>query len=235
MKLAIMQPYLFPYIGYWQLLNAADKFVALDDVAFIKRGHINRNRILINGAAYLFTVPVQSASQNRLIMDTKLRFDEKERAKFLLRIENSYRRAGQFGAVMPFLEKIIWRQTEDLTELILFSLQEVMAYLGIKTELLRSSEIDKDPSLKAQDRILEICRRLDADTYINPSGGRALYQSEAFARQGMKLFFLDTRFDKVKYRQFQEEFVENLSILDILMFNEVEQIKRFLEEYDLNG
>lgn len=234
MKTAIMQPYLFPYIGYWQLLNGVDKFIILDDVNFIKRGFINRNSILVNGKAYLFSVPIQSASQNRRIMDTKLSFDEKEKRRFLSRIRNAYKRAEQFETVMPYLDKIIYNTTEDMTEFIMFSLTEIMDYLGIQTEILRSSEIDKDNSLMAQERILEICRCLKTDIYINPSGGRMLYNREDFARQGVQLFFLDTRFDKIKYQQFQNEFVENLSIIDVLMFNSVDKVRKFLKEYDLN-
>lgn len=85
MKMAIMQPYLFPYIGYWQLISAVDKFVLLDDVNFIKRGYINRNSILINGKAHMFSIPIRKASQNRLIMDTKLNFNEKEKNSLCLK------------------------------------------------------------------------------------------------------------------------------------------------------
>lgn len=168
-------------------------------------------------------------------MDTRLRFDEKEKMRFLARIQNAYKRASQFETVMPCLNRIINNGTEDLTEYILFSLKGIMEYLGIRTEILRSSEMNKDNSLTAQDRILEICKCLGTDVYINPSGGRALYQAKAFSKQGMELFFLDTKFQQVRYRQFQDEFVENLSIIDVLMFNTQDQVRGFLKEYDLNG
>lgn len=235
MKVAIMQPYLFPYIGYWQLIYAVDKFVLLDDVNFIRRGYIHRNRILINGKPYMFSVPVKSASQNRTIMDTELSFDEKEKKKFLLRIENSYKKAPMFQTVMPCLERIINNHTSNLTDFIRYSLEEIMTYLEIKTLLLKSSELDKDNSKTAQERILEICKCVGADTYINPSGGRELYQADEFSKQNIQLFFLDTRFDRIVYKQFDNQFVNSLSIIDVLMFNQIERVQRFLKEHDLNG
>lgn len=234
MKVAVMQPYLFPYIGYWQLIGAVDKFVILDDVNFIKRGYINRNSILINHKPFMFSVPIKSASQNRLIMNTKLNFDERDRQIFLARIENTYKKALMFEKVMPYIERIIKNENDDLTDFIEYSLREIMSYLNIHTFLLRSSQIDKDNSLSASKRIVEICRRLNAEVYINPSGGRNLYRAEEFAKDNIKLYFLDTRFNKVEYKQFNDEFASNLSIIDILMFNKVREIQGMLKEYDLN-
>ncbi len=235
MKIVIMQPYLFPYIGYWQLINAADAFVILDDVNFIKRGYINRNNILMSGKPYLFTIPVRDASQNRLIMDTKLCFDRKEKGKFLARIENAYRKAPYFGHTAGLIREITEYGEESLTAYAEYSIKRIADYLGIQTAVMRSSEIPKDNFLTGQDRIIEICRCLHADTYINPSGGRALYQRERFMQSRIKLYFLDTRFDRVEYRQYGGEFVGKLSIIDVLMFNPVERVRGFLEEYELNG
>ncbi|MDR6194877.1 WbqC family protein [Siphonobacter sp. SORGH_AS_0500] len=101
MTLAIMQPYLFPYIGYFQLLNAVDKFVIYDDVAFINRGWINRNSILNNGKAQLFTVPLKEASQNKLIHEISIDTDQKWRDKLLKTIQQNYKKAPHFAAVFP--------------------------------------------------------------------------------------------------------------------------------------
>lgn len=234
MKIAVMQPYLFPYIGYWQLIGAVDKFVILDDVNFIKRGYINRNSILINGKPYMFTVPVKSASQNRLIKDTKLNFDDKEKKRFIAQIENAYKKASMYKEVMPLIENIIGNETDDITDFIKYSLEIVKDYLNMPTELEKSSEIEKDNSLTAERRIIEICKCLGADIYINPCGGRALYNAEDFNKEGMQLYFLDTRFDNIIYKQFSNEFVKSLSIIDVLMFNTTDKIQEFLKEYDLN-
>ncbi len=234
MKVAIMQPYLFPYIGYWQLLNAVDKFVVLDDVNFIVRGYINRNRILLNGKPYRFTIPMKAASQNRLIKDTKLHFNEQEKMKFLGVLECAYKKAPFYSKVMPMLERIIRNPEDDLTEYIYYSLEILKNYMDINTELYKSSELEKDNSLRAQDRIIEICRRMKADIYINPCGGRQLYTHEEFENQKMQLFFLDTIEEEIFYEQGQKGFEKNLSIIDVMMFNDVQQMKTLLNKYELN-
>lgn len=234
MKVGIMQPYLFPYIGYWQLIYAVDRFVILDDVNYIKRGYINRNSILLNGKPYKFTIPIKQASQNRLIMDTKLYFEEKEKKKFLITISNAYKKAPFYQKVMPLIENIILNSQDDLTDYIQNNLEVVMKYLEIETELYRSSLIKKDNTLHAQDRIIEICKKLQGDTYINPSGGRKLYDDNTFKRENLTLYFLDTDRKSIIYNQGKNEFCENLSIIDVLMFNDVKSIKQFLKQYSLN-
>lgn len=229
-----MQPYLFPYIGYWQLINAVDKFVILDDVNYIMRGFINRNKILLNGQPYQFTIPIKKASQNKLIMDTKLNFSQEDKRKFLLTIRNAYKKAPYFDKVIPMLEEIIQNQENDLTNYIRYSIERIKEYLEIQTEILVSSQIDKRPDLKAQDRIIEICKCLGADIYINPCGGRTLYKYSDFELAGMKLFFLDTKNECINYKQLQNGFIGNLSIIDVLMFNNEKQIQQFMEAFQLN-
>ena len=234
MKIGIMQPYFFPYIGYWQLINAVDRFVLLDDVNYIVRGYINRNNILINGNAHRFAIPVKQASQNRLIKDTELCFNRREKDKFLLMLNNAYKKAPQFNQVMPMLDHIINNPQKDITQYIYNALMITMDYLQINTEIYISSQIEKNVYLQGQNRIIEICRKLNADTYINPCGGRKLYSRLDFDAVGMELFFLDTRIDNIVYNQNQEKFVKNLSMIDVLFFNDVETIKGFLQEFDLH-
>ena len=234
MKVGIMQPYFMPYIGYWQLIGEVDKFVLLDDVNYIMRGYINRNTILLNGQTYRFTIPIYKASQNRLIMDTKLNFDQKEKTRFLRTVQNAYHKADYYDKVMPLLQKIIYYQEENLTKYIQFSIEQVKKYLNLTTEILVSSEIEKNDTLKGEDRIIEICRILGADTYINPSGGRALYHQERFIKENMQLYFIDTRMDQVIYKQCSKQFVENLSIIDLLLNISVEEIKSLLEKFQLS-
>lgn len=234
MKVGIMQPYLFPYIGYWQLICAVDRFVILDDVNYIMRGYINRNRILLNGKPYQFTVPIKKASQNRLIMDTQLNFEEKEKKKFLMTVSNAYKKAPMYGAVMPLVEAVIFNSQEDLTAYIQYSIEAVMEYLGVKRNIYRSSNLEKDNTLHAQERIIEICKKMQADTYINPSGGRKLYSHEAFREQGIELRFLDVCKDQIVYPQGIQGFEANLSIIDVMMWNEKEELCKFLEVYKLN-
>lgn len=234
MKVGIMQPYFMPYIGYWQLINAVDRFVILDDVNYIMRGYINRNNILLNGKSYRFTIPIEKASQNKLIMETRLNFTSDKKQDFLLTVSNAYRNAPYFKDVMPLIEDVVNNPQTDLTVFIRYSIEKVMQYLDLQTEILLSSEIEKDLKCKGEERIIEICKEIDADTYINPCGGRKLYHRDAFEKAHVQLFFLDTQNDYIIYKQAKQEFVGNLSIIDIMMFNDVEKIKDFLERYELN-
>jgi len=234
MTLAIMQPYFLPYIGYMQLMNAVDTFVLYDDVSFINRGWINRNKLLINGQEYMFTVPLKDASQNKRINEVRLADDPKWRSKLLKTIEQGYRKAPYYGTVLPITEKIINFDTDSIAGLIHNSLVELNQYLGLSTTLVPTSTTYNNTPLKAQERILDICRQENATRYINPVGGMELYDKPTFAEAGIELFFIKAR--RVEYQQFsrnQADFVPWLSILDILMFNDPASIRTMLDEYDL--
>ncbi|RIV21240.1 hypothetical protein DYU11_17620 [Fibrisoma montanum] len=234
MTLAIMQPYFLPYIGYMQLMNAVDTFVLYDDVSFINRGWINRNKLLINGQEYMFTVPLKDASQNKRINEVRLADDPKWRSKLLKTIEQGYRKAPYYGTVLPITEKIINFDTDSIAGLIHNSLVELNQYLGLSTTLVPTSTTYNNTPLKAQERILDICRQENATRYINPVGGMELYDKPTFAEAGIELFFIKAR--RVEYQQFsrnQADFIPWLSILDILMFNDPASIRTMLDEYDL--
>lgn len=231
MKVGIMQPYFFPYLGYWQLINAVDQFVILDDVNFIMRGYINRNSILVNGTAHRFSIPLRKPSQNKLISETKLAFSEKEQDVFRRTIKMAYARAPFFLDVSCLLERVLAFDGDDLTAFIKRSITLTEEYLGISTPVLLSSTMEKDNTLRAQARIIEINRRLGSSVYINPIGGQALYDGDTFHRAGIELKFLRMR--QIEYRQFENKFVPNLSMLDVLMFNSKDACKELLEKYDL--
>lgn len=228
MTLAVMQPYLFPYIGYWQLLNAVDTFVMFDDVNFIKKGYINRNVILSNGQSQQFTLELIGASQNKFINEIEVGNNSK---KLLKTIEMSYKKAPYFHLVFPIIENILNQEERNLAKFIGYSLEKVSNYLEIKTELIYSSELEKDNNLKAQNKILDICKRLNASSYINAIGGQELYDKEKFYEQNIKLNFLDTKL--TEYKQFKNEFLPYLSFIDILMFNEKEKVIDMLNNYEL--
>ena len=224
MKLAIMQPYFLPYLGYWQMLNAVDRFILYDDVNYIKNGWINRNNLLDNGKAHLFTLMLDGASSFKLINETHINGTEEARNKTASYIKNVYRKAPYFKTVFPMIEGII---NYPETNIALF----LENHFRVIADYLVSSRIEKDCSLKAQDKVLNICKNQGADIYINAIGGTELYSYEDFAAQGIKLQFI--KMLPVEYKQFKNEFVPNLSILDIMMFNPVETIKEYLENYEL--
>lgn len=227
MKLAIMQPYFFPYIGYFQLIYAVDIFVAYDDVTYIKGGWINRNYLLMDCKPTRFTVPVADASPFRLINKTQVASITWQ-AKFLKTLHHAYAKAPQFESVYSLVETVVkCVNVHSLAELALYSLTAVMDYLSISTVVRPTSMIYNNAYLKGQERILDICQREKADTYINLPGGRALYEWVVFFEQGVDLRFLQP--GKVHYNQFHCNFVPNLSILDVLMFNERETVRELLK------
>lgn len=231
MKLGIMQPYFFPYIGYWQLLNAVDKYVIYDDVNFIKGGWINRNRILMNGEAKMFNVQMQGASPNKLINEIEVSTNVSGQKKLLRSIENNYRKAPYFEEVYNLLEEIIMNDEENLAKYLENSISKVCEFLDIKTELIISSTIEKDNSLRAQDKVIHICKTLGATEYYNAIGGQELYSKEEFKNNNIELKFLKT--NDIEYKQFKDGFIANLSIVDVLMFNSKEEIKSMLDNYEV--
>lgn len=232
MKTAIMQPYFFPYIGYYQLIYAVDVFVFLDDVNYIKRGWINRNNILLNGTTHLFTLSIKNCSQNRMICDTKLNFSLKEKFDFLNKIKLAYKNAPYFQDFFPVLENIILYENDDLTAYLVNSFKQTFNYLQLEKKILISSHIEKNNSLKSQNKIIEICKKLNTNIYINPIGGVELYDYEYFEKNNIQLKFIKTISEEIKYKQYHNDFVENLSFIDILMFNSVDKIKFFLNQFD---
>jgi hypothetical protein len=228
MTLAIMQPYLFPYIGYWQLINAVETFVIYDDVTFIKQGYINRNSILINRQKQRFTLNLIGTSSNRLINQIIVGNNQ---AKLLKTMEQSYAKAPFVVNVMPILEQILNQNEKNLAKFLGFSLQKISDYLQINTEFIYSSDIKKDVRLKAQNKVIDIAKRLNAAKYINAIGGQKLYSKEQFKKEGIELNFLKTQIEE--YKQFNIDFIPNLSIIDIMMFNTQDEIQKMLKMYEL--
>jgi hypothetical protein len=232
MKLAIMQPYLFPYIGYFQLIKASDAFVIHDDVQYIKGGWINRNRILVDGKDRLFTLGVKSDASHLPINRREFTASvASDKAKILRLVNNSYRKAPFFAPVYNLIEKIFACEDINVAAFTAYSLKRMCAYLGIQRPMVLSSQIDKNNDLKAQDRVINIVRCMKADHYINPIGGVELYNKATFTSRGLTLNFLKPIFDE--YPQFGQPFVAELSIIDVCMFNAVEHINVFLDHYDL--
>lgn len=231
MKVAIMQPYLFPYIGYFQLVAAVDCFVILDEVNFIKRGWINRNRILISNKEYTFTLPLKSSSQNKIIRDLNIFNPQYSKEKLLSTVRHAYRKAPEFDGVYKVLEEIILEEEINISKYIENIIREIAKLLDIKTRILFSGDLKYNKKLKGQDKIIDICLTLSASYYINSYGGKSLYNKEDFLQNNINLHFLKPR--ELNYKQFDAEFVPWLSIIDILMFNPIDNIKGFLNEYDL--
>lgn len=231
MKIGIMQPYFIPYIGYWQLLNAVDKYIVYDDVNFIKGGWINRNRILINGEPKYFNIQMRGASSNKKINEIEVAVDVAIINKNIRVIQAAYSKAPYYADVYPIIEEILNCKLTNLAEYIVYSIKTICSYLGITTEIILSSTLEKDNSLKGQDKVLDICSMFGATEYYNAIGGRTLYSFDKFLERGIRLVFLKT--DNIEYSQFCNEFQPNLSILDVMMFNSKEKLRKMLGEFSL--
>ncbi|QNL20596.1 WbqC family protein [Hyphobacterium sp. CCMP332] len=231
MKLAIMQPYIFPYLGYFQLINAVDKFIFYDDVNFIKKGWINRNQILINGRVHKFSIPLLEASQNKKINEIEVSSEDKWRKKLLKSIEMAYKKSPFFDKVFPIVVRSINNKETNLSKFIINSLKEVIDYLDLTTAIVYSSKGYNNQDLSGQDRIIDICKKEGCDHYINPINGRLLYDKKRFDNERMKLNFIST--GELQYNQYSKDFVPYLSIIDVMMFNKKSIIKDLLEEYEL--
>lgn len=231
MKLGIMQPYFFPYIGYFQLIHDVDKFVLLDDVSFKKGGWINRNKMLLHQRQFLFTVPLKNASSFRPL--NELEVDREHyclwRRKFLMTVEHAYKKAPFYNEVYALIYDVLHSDFTTIAQLCSNSLYRMSGYLQITTPFVATSTIYDNRELSTQDRIINIAMRENAGTYINLSGGVKLYSKEAFRRHGIDLKFMIS--DPIVYDQRNEPFIPSLSIIDVAMFNSVETIKGFLTSY----
>jgi hypothetical protein len=221
MKLAVMQPYFMPYIGYYQLIAAADLFIVYDNIKYTKKGWINRNRILRNGSDATISLPLKADSDFLNVAERRLAEDFKP-AKLLAQIEGAYRAAPFFRDTMPLLEGILAFEDRGLFPFLRNSIERTCAHLGVATPIRASSTVAIDHGLKAQDKVLAFCAAAGADVYINPIGGVELYDEKQFAEQGVQLRFL--RAKPLEYSQFGEPFVPWLSIIDVMMFNSLDMI-----------
>ncbi len=228
MKLAIMQPYFLPYIGYFQLINAVDTFVIYDDVNYIKQGWINRNYILLNGGRHLINLGLNGASSFKLINQIKIGTN---RNKLVKTISQSYTKAPYFKEIFPVIKECLLFKNDNLAEFVTNSLQSIANTLNIKTKFVFSSDIENDKALNGQDKIVNINKCMGADNYTNPIGGVELYSNTEFDNNGIKLNFLKTK--EITYKQFSNEFIPNLSIIDVMMFNSKEEVQELLELFIL--
>jgi hypothetical protein len=232
MILGIMQPYFMPYIGYFQLINSVDEFVIYDNIQYTKKGFINRNRILSNGTDQLFSLSLKKDSDYLNVVERELSGSwEKDKNKILNTINSSYSKAPYFKQSFDLISKCLDNPEVNLFRFIYDSIVLINEYLEIKTQIVISSTIDTDHTLKSQDKVLAICKERNATQYINSIGGVELYNKETFKQNNIELNFIKS--NPIQYKQFNNEFVSWLSIIDVLMFNSKEQIKEYLNNYTL--
>lgn len=227
-----MQPYIFPFIGYFHLIEASDKFIFYDDVQYIKKGWINRNRILLNGKSFVFTVPLSKGSQNKLINEIHPIIEKRWKSGFFKTIEYGYSKSPNYREVMPLIHEVLNKEYSDITDLCIESIKSVLGYLRMNFNYIKSSVLSPESKgMKKADRLIEITKKCGASEYVNAIGGKSLYEKRYFEERGVRLHFVESRFKE--YRQLKHDFVAGLSILDILMFNDRARIREYLNDYEL--
>lgn len=234
MKVALMQPYFFPYLGYFQLVGAVDRFIVYDDVQYMKGGWINRNRILMQNKPAWISLPVSPDSVSSKIYERRIsrKEHEKSRIKIMGQLHAAYRKAPHYAATRQLVEVILAFEESSLSLFLFNGLQITCTHLGIETPLVLSSDIQKDDEgLSGADRVIAICKAMQADMYVNAIGGRELYSADDFLAANMDLRFISM--EPITYSQGSEEFVPHLSIIDVMMFNEPAVIRQYLQQYTL--
>lgn len=234
---AVMQPYLFPYLGTYQLVHAVEAFVHFDDVAFIKKGHIHRNRIALGGEPQAFTVPVRQVSQNRTIAEHEYTGEWRPLLDLLRR---AYRGAPHFDAGFALVEQVALDPDENVARKNARSLEQVFAHWGLARAWHTASSFALPPECRGQERILALCERLGARTYVNAAGGRELYEPARFAGRGLCLRFIENQ--ALPYPQRlagapagarDAPFLPHLSVIDVLMHCDPAEARALLGAYRL--
>lgn len=230
MIVSIMQPYFFPYIGYFQLMHGCDVFVVFDDAQYIDRGWVNRNRILINGAPQWITMPVAAAPHGLPIRQREYLRQDRLARRLPQRLSGAYKSAPHFSRTMEMVEEILAYPNSNVADFNTNLLRAVASRIGIDTPIVRTSEMATDTSLVGGERrVIDICRKLGATRYVNPVNGRNLYSAHEFGKHGIGLGFLSCQ--AAPYPQFEDACVPSLSIIDVLMFNGIPSVQDMLEQY----
>jgi hypothetical protein len=228
---AIMQPYFLPYVGYFQLIASVDLFIVYDNLQYTKKGWINRNRMLRGGEAILFSLPLKKDSDYLDIRERELAASF-ARDDLINQLASAYRRAPRFVETMALVERIVRFEDANLFRFVEHSIRAACEHLGIATEIRRSSDVPIDHHLKGQSKVLALCEAVGAGMYVNAFGGVELYSKEEFRAAGIDLKFI--RPLPFAYAQFGPEFVPWLSIVDLLMFNPIDEVQSWVRNnYEL--
>lgn len=228
-SVAIMQPYLFPYIGYYQLINKVDYFVILDNVNYMKKGWINRNRLLINGLPSFFCLPIKEVSQNKKI--NELYFDNFlfNKNKLLKTIYYTYSKASEFELIYNLFSIILSFENSKVVDFIEFTLTQIAKHFEFKTNFILSSKFDIEHSSK-EDFIINLVKKFNVNNYINLPNGLSLYDKNYFKTKDINLLFIERNFN-LQYNQFNDSFCKDLSIIDCMMFNNSKNMNMLLNQF----
>ncbi len=232
-SLAIMQPYFLPYIGYFQLINAVDNFVIYDNIKYSTKYFVNKNSFLQNHKPCIFSIALKKDS-DYLHINERYISQNFNKEKLLDSIHFAYKKAPYHDDLMTLLESIIIYPKDNLFDFIYHSIMKICIYLGIDTNIFISSTLPINHDLKSQDKVIAICKAMHAKKYINSIGGAVLYSENDFINQNIELNFLQVN-QTMKYKQFDNTFIPNLSIIDVIAFNNKNEITNLLLQYQISS
>lgn len=234
MKIAIMQPYFMPYIGYFSLIKHSDQFILFDTPQFIRHGWIERNRILKpNGEPLYIKVPLKKSPRETEINKLVINNSENWQNKIIAQLVPYKKKAPNYWKVIALLNEIFEFETESIVELNYHSLLKICEYLSIPTPINIWSKMNvKIEEVNAPDEWgLNICKALKADVYYNPIGGTSFFDRTKYKSAGIELRFMET--EPIIYKQLSNEFMPFLSIIDVIMFCDTEEINSMIDSYKL--
>jgi len=233
MKLAIMQPYFLPYLGYFTLIKHADRFIIFDVVQFIRHGWIERNRILkpVEGWQYI-QVPLEKCPRETKIREMRIRTSEHWEEKIFRQLEHYRKKSPYFCQVTGFLREALDYRTDSLVGLNARLLDKTCQYLGLpfRVEILSEMDLPIEPANAPDEWALNICKALGANTYLNPPGGIIFFDRSKYFEAGIELQFLKVNLKP--YSQKRDRFEEGLSILDVMMFRDPHEIRSMLDDVE---
>ena len=234
MKIGIMQPYFFPYLGYYALIKNTDKWIVFDEVQFIRHGWIERNRILKpNDGWQYISIPLEKHSRETIIKDIKIKNSEDWKERIIKQLEHYKKKAPYYNQVIAFLKDAFLPDIDSISLFNTHLLNETCKYLGISFNYEIYSEMNLfiDPIEGPGDWALNISKALGATCYINPPGGIELFEKPKFEKANIDLNFLNINLRE--YNQHRNFFESGLSIIDVMMFNSPEAITEMLNQYEL--
>ena len=235
-KVGIMQPYLFPYLGYFQLIQATDKWVVFDDIQFSKKSWVNRNRILHPEESkewQFFTLPLSKYSLGTNINELRINSKIKWKEQFFGKLTHYKNKAPFYNETIAFLQATLSFETESVSDFIAHCLNETCNYLSIPYSpiIFSSMSMSKNNIYDSGDWALQISKYLGASEYINPVAGEKIFNVNKFNDHKIKLTLLTS--DLKNYSQKRKDFCSSLSIIDIMMWNNLADIKHMLSLYSL--
>lgn len=229
MRLAIMQPYFFPYIGYYALINYVDRFILFDVPQFIRHGWIERNRVLKPNEGWMYVkVPLEKHSRDTAIKDVQIRTHEHWQEKILQQLIHYKKKAPYYQEVRELLNQCFDYDTPSIVDLNRHILENTCEYIGINTpiEVLTAMNLQYESAKAADEWALNISLAMGANEYVNPPGGEDFFDRKKYHDKKIKLTFLETSIEP--YDQKRSIFEPGLSIIDVLMFNDPEVVNKMI-------